>query len=178
MRELKKIVRRDAKARVAAIGAEERSRLSEVVMSEVEALAEFAEADTVLCFWSLPDEVCTHEFCNRWHYKKRVLLPVVAGDRLELRLFGGEERMAIGAFGIKEPAGAAFEAYGEIDLALIPGVCFDKSNRRLGRGKGFYDKLLPLISAKKIGLCFPAQIVQELPADPWDIPMDAVVTAK
>lgn len=178
MKELKRSIRRNIKASVAALGADERGRLSEAVTATVEALPEFDEAKTVLCFWSLPDEVCTHEFCNRWHTKKRILLPVVVGDVLELRLFRGEERMATSAFGIKEPVGEAFELYGEIDLALIPGVSFDLDGHRLGRGKGYYDKLLPLISAKKIGLCFPVQITSAIPTDSWDIPMDAVVTAK
>ena len=59
----------------------------------------------------------------------------------------------------------------------ISSVAFDRNGNRLGRGKGYYDRLLPRIpSAYKAGICFPFQLVEEVPAEPFDIRMDEVIT--
>jgi 5-formyltetrahydrofolate cyclo-ligase len=102
-------------------------------------------------------------------------LPVVVGDKLELRQFEGVEKMQKGAFGIMEPQGEAFTDFDSIDLAIIPGVGFSPQGARLGRGKGYYDRLLPNLHCPKIGLALPCQIADEIPTDEWDIPMDEVI---
>lgn len=132
----------------------------------------------MLLYHSLPDEVDTHAFIRRWSARKRILLPVVKGDDLELRLYTGDDRLTEGAFHIDEPTGTAFTDYAAIDLAVIPGVAFDRQGNRLGRGKGYYDRLLPRIpTAYKLGLCFPFQVLNQIPAEAHDIPMDEVLTA-
>ena len=113
------------------------------VMCRLESHALFRAAHTVLLYSSLPDEVDTHTFIRRWEGRKRILLPVVVSDsELELRVYTGSSNMRRGAFNIDEPAGAAFTDYGSIDLAVIPGVAFDRHGNRLGRGRGYYDRLL------------------------------------
>ena len=65
----------------------------------------------------------------------------------------------------------------EITFAVIPGVAFDHTGNRLGRGKGYYDRLLPHLSkAFKVGICFPYQLIETIPTEPFDIPMDSVIT--
>lgn len=148
-------------------------------MSALEAHPAFRAANTILLYHSLPDEVCTHAFVKYWCQYKRVLLPVVTGDDLELRLYTPESSLAVGAFGIEEPQGPVFSNYSEIDLAVVPGVAFDPKGNRLGRGRGYYDRLLPqLVHACKIGICFPFQLVDEVPAEPFDIAMDHVISQK
>lgn len=125
----------------------------------------------------MKDEVQTHSFIEKWSKQKEIILPVVTGDILELRLYTGSADLQTGAYGIAEPTGALFTDYATIDLAVIPGVAFDLSGHRLGRGKGYYDKLLPqLTTAVKAGLCFPFQVVKEVPTEPFDIPMDIIIT--
>lgn len=65
---------------------------------------------------------------------------------------------------------------GEIDFAIVPGVAFDRELRRLGRGGGYYDRLLPLMRCTSVGAAFVWQIVDRVPCDPWDCPVDAVAT--
>lgn len=101
---------------------------------------------------------------------------MVVGDELELRLYTGPADLSIGSYGIAEPTGELFTDYAAIDLAVIPGVAFDAVGHRLGRGKGYYDRLLPHIGATKIGICFPFQWVEEVPAEPFDICMDEVIS--
>lgn len=108
--------------------------------------------------------------------EKRIVLPVVIGEELELRLYTGPHDLAIGPYGIAEPTGEVFTRYESIDLAIVPGVAFDASGHRLGRGKGYYDKLLPHITAFKMGICFPFQLVDEVPAEPFDVCMNTIIT--
>ena len=65
--------------------------------------------------------------------------------------------------------------YQVIDLAVVPRVAFDKEGCRLGRGKGYYDRLLPLINCYKIGICFPFQLYDSIPTEKFDIKMDEVI---
>lgn len=147
------------------------------ILAALEAHPAFRAADTVLLYHSLKDEVDTHEFIRKWSRLKRILLPVVVGDDLELRVYTGPDDLAIGAYGIEEPTGARFTDYAAIGFIAVPGVAFDRNGNRLGRGKGYYDRLLPRIpAAYKAGICFPYQLVEEVPAEPFDIRMDEIIT--
>lgn len=153
------------------------TRQSAEIVAALEAHPAFRAANTILLYHSLKDEVDTHAFIRKWSREKRILLPVVTGDDLELRLYTGPEDLTVGAYGIEEPTGARFTDYAAIDLIVVPGVAFDRDGNRLGRGKGYYDRLLPRIpSAYKIGICFPFQVVDEVPAEPFDIRMDEIIS--
>lgn len=137
----------------------------------------FQSAHTLLLYSPLPDEVDVFALIdNAYNNGKCVLLPKVVGDDLELRIYKGVESLACGAFGILEPTGEVFWDYDSIDLAIIPGMAFDRYGNRLGRGKGYYDRLLPrLKNAYKIGVCFPFQYFDEIPCEEHDVRMDCVV---
>jgi 5-formyltetrahydrofolate cyclo-ligase len=152
--------------------------LSGIILYRLETHAIFEKTDTVLLFHSLKDEPDTHAFIEKWSKTKRILLPVVCGEELELRIYSSQKDLAVGTYGIKEPSGEVFTDYASIDLAVVPGVAFDCSGHRLGRGKGYYDKLLPYIPAYKIGICFPYQLVEKVPADEFDSVMDEVISFK
>lgn len=150
--------------------------LSADILTNLEMHPAFQAANTLLLYHSLKDEVQTHAFIEKWSKHKRIILPVVVGDKLELRIYTGPQELTLGAYGIAEPTGDLFTDYQSIDLAIIPGVAFDTAGHRLGRGKGYYDKLLPRIPATKIGICFPFQLIKEVPAEPFDICMNTVIT--
>ena len=154
----------------------ELKELSVNVLAKVEENPLFAKAKTVLLYHSLKDEVYTHLFIEKWSLQKKILLPVVVGDELELRIYTGPNDLGIGKYSISEPIGETFAQYELIDLVIVPGVAFDQKGNRLGRGKGYYDKLLPHINAPKLGLCFPFQRVEEVPTESLDIPMNAVIS--
>jgi 5-formyltetrahydrofolate cyclo-ligase len=61
-------------------------------------------------------------------------------------------------------------------VLIIPGLGFNKSGERLGRGKGFYDRYLENFSGLRIGVCYSAQLREDLPTDPHDVAMDYVVS--
>jgi 5-formyltetrahydrofolate cyclo-ligase len=150
---------------------------SQAVWAQVEALPEFRRARTVAAYWSLPDEVCSHEFVGKWAAEKRILLPVMCEENeLELREYQPDRTMSEARFRVREPEGAVV-APGEVDLILVPGVAFDRQNHRLGRGKGYYDRLLKSMCARKIGVCFDFQVLEEIPTEKHDVSMDFVVNA-
>lgn len=157
---------------------EERLKESAAIERLLEMHPHFRKAHTILAYHALPDEVQTKSLLTRWSGEKRFVLPVVKGDELELRIYKGEGNLHAGAFGIPEPEGSAFTDFAELDLALIPGMAFDPSGHRLGRGKGYYDRLLARLRPYRIptmGICFSYQKVSLVPTEEHDIPMDLVL---
>ena len=133
---------------------------------------------TVLAYCSLRDELCTESLISElFSSGYAVLLPVVSGNDIILKKYYGADSLKPGAFGILEPVGETFgqDRYSEIDLALIPGRAFTMDGKRLGRGKGYYDRLLPALSCPRIGVCFPFQIVDDIPCEPHDMLMDEII---
>ncbi len=161
-----------------AVTPEEKLRRSETVMRGVEALPEFQRARVVLLYWSMADEVQTHAFVERWYKEKTLLLPCVDGDDLRLRQYTGPECMVAGEqFGIGEPSGEEWTDLDAVELIVVPGVAFDRQNNRMGRGRGFYDRLLKSTpNAVKVGVAYDFQILDSIPVEPHDVKMDRVIT--
>ena len=158
----------------------ERERQSLEIMRLLEDLTVFQKARTVLLYSSLPDEVQTSILLQRWYTMKQLLLPVVEGDNLVLKQFTDTSSLQSGKFGILEPQdGAPFTNYETIDLAIIPGVAFTLDGKRLGRGKGYYDRLLSKSAFKnvfKVGLAFSCQVLPFLPMESHDESLDLILT--
>ncbi len=157
--------------------AEVRASLSRRICNDIQADGLWRAAGTVLLYCALPDEVDLQELMeNGRRSGKRVLLPVVNGDDLLVREYSGEDSLQTGAFGIKEPVGPDFTNLGEIELVLVPGMAFDGQGHRLGRGKGYYDRLLPRLGkAYRMGVCFPFQFVETVPVEAYDQGMNEVI---
>ena len=137
-----------------------------------------ATSQTVLAYNALPDEVPTQTLIDMLTEQgKTVLLPRVINDTdMELHRYTGIQDLQTGAYDIMEPTGELFTDYDAIDAAIIPGMAFDAEGRRLGRGKGYYDRFLSRVPyLYKIGLCFSWQIVDRVPADEHDVVMDEVI---
>ena len=149
-------------------------------MQQVEQLPQFRDSQTILLYWSMEDEVQTHDFVNRWYQQKTLLLPCVDGDDLRLRQYTGPECLKEGEqFGIGEPTGPEFTDLNSVQMIIVPGVAFDRHNNRMGRGRGFYDRLLKSTpNAYKVGVAFNFQMVELVPTEEFDVPMNAVITEK
>lgn len=174
----KQELRKEIRAAKKAVPFHEKERLSASIMHKVELLPQFQQAGTVLLYWSMDDEVQTHDFVNRWYTRKTLLLPCVDGENLVLRQYTGPECMHAGEqFGIGEPSGPEYRDLDKIEMIIVPGVAFDRSLNRMGRGRGFYDRLLKNTpNATKVGVAFHFQIVDHVPTEPFDIPMDTVLS--
>ncbi|WP_408005195.1 5-formyltetrahydrofolate cyclo-ligase [Saccharopolyspora rectivirgula] len=114
----------------------------------------------------------------------RVLLPVVASDDapLDWAVYTGRQSLQRARFGLLEPTGERLgpEAIAQAQALLVPALAVDRSGVRLGRGAGYYDRSLPLAApqAVLIGVVRDDEFVEELPAEPHDVRMTAVVTPK
>jgi 5-formyltetrahydrofolate cyclo-ligase len=141
----------------------------------------FQSAGSVLFFAPLPNEA------DVWPLLDKSL---AAGKTVALPRFdsAGENYSACrvqhlwteivrGQFGIREPSASCAEIpLKEIDLILVPGIAFDLHGRRLGRGKGFYDRLLEKVRGLKIGVALDEQIAGKIPVEAHDVRMDFILT--
>lgn len=172
--ELRQVIRQ----RKRQFSRQELGELSLAVVGRLSAHKRMAQAQTVMLYCSLPDEVDTHGLIDTLYGEgKTVVLPVVTGEgEMELRVYHGADSLRRGAFDILEPVGERFTDYKSIDLAVIPGMAFDDSGHRLGRGKGYYDRfLVNLPHCYKIGMCFDFQRVEHVPCESTDIAVDEVI---
>lgn len=173
----KKQLRKQIRERKKEFSLPEKIELSKPIFEKIEKEELFKEAKVVLLYYSMDDEVYTHDFVEKHYKTKTILLPCVDGDDLILRQYLGIESMKAGEqFGILEPVGKEFNDLEKIDLMIIPGVAFDEEKNRLGRGRGFYDRLLKTVNATKIGVCFDFQIVEQVPTEDFDVKMDVVIS--
>lgn len=171
-KEVRKLIRELKKQ----YSSEQKKEMSELVWCLVEEDVHFRQAKVVLGYWSMDDEVFTHDFLNRWSKEKTILLPCVKGDELEIRYFEGAGKLCPGeAFGIGEPVGELCTDLDQIDVILVPGVAFDGQCNRLGRGRGYYDRILKNTRGYKIGICFDFQYLTSVPTDDYDVKMDRVI---
>jgi 5-formyltetrahydrofolate cyclo-ligase len=172
----KKALRQQVKQVKASYTAPQLEILSGGAVQKLEHLPQFVEAKTVLAYWSMPDEVFTHGLVEKYHTSKVILLPRIQGANLTLHRFAGVQTMLPNPeFGILEPYGDIFDNFQTIDLVIVPGVAFGTNNTRLGRGKGFYDRLLGSTKALKVGLAFHFQVFDSVPCEAHDICLDMVL---
>lgn len=154
----------------------DRHQAAEAVFAALERTAAFLLADRILMYHSLPDELSTHAFLNKWCTRKQFFLPRVAGVNLELLPYRPGQ-LGSGSYHIAEPTGSDVVAADTMELIVVPGVAFDRRGNRLGRGKGFYDRLLAETRATTVGVGYDFQLQpDDLPAEEHDAPLDMIIT--
>ena len=109
---------------------------------------------------------------------KRVAVPKVFGDEMRFIYISGLDQITPGYKGIPEPVEDAPVADDPNALVLMPGIAFDKNGGRIGYGGGFYDKFLAKEpNHKTVALCYDFQVVEDLPVEEFDIPVNQVIWA-
>ena len=181
--------RRKAEIRRTALAARrteaDKALLSRRITERVLALPEFAAAQTVMSYVSTADEVDTTALIRRcWADGKRVVTSYCGKSDLHLFLLTDFSNLAPGTMGILEPRrelrgtnGHAVDPL-EIELALVPGVAFDRRGGRLGFGKGYYDRFLIRLGpfACTVGLAFECQLFDRVPLLTHDVVLHKLVT--
>lgn len=168
-------IRLRVKTRKSLLSAEERQAAAERVFDMLERTAAFMMADKILMYHSLPDELSTRDFIARWASRKKFFLPRVNGLNLEILPYD-RSRLHLGAFNIEEPDGSELTDISEIELIVVPAVAYDRRGNRIGRGKGYYDRLLARTDATKIGVAYACQICDDIEPEPTDVPMHYIIT--
>ena len=171
----KKRIRLEINLLKSEVSAEQKLEEAKAVFRNIESLPAFKNANTVLIYWSTKDELPTHEIVKKWCEEKFVFLPSVKKKKLVLKKFTTETKLVQRSLGIWEPD--LNEVYtGKVDLAIVPGVAFDRNKNRLGRGKGYYDRFFRRNKTIKIGVGFDFQLLDSIPARWWDKQMDKIIT--
>ncbi len=176
--EAKKAVRREARRRMKT---ETTAAAAQAVFATVESLEAFSSARSVMLYSTLPGELDTSATIIRWlTLGKRVFLPRVNGKDIEVVEVSARDGRLLGMrvtepYGICEPEGDAVDR-SVLDLVIVPALAYDRSCKRLGRGGGFYDRLLNGLEATTIGVCIDGNLYDELPVEPHDMAVDYVVT--
>ena len=172
--EQKKQLRNVVKVRVKALSLAEKEKRATALLRAVWNHPLFVSAQHVMLFWPLPDEINTIPLIEHAHaVGKNVFLPVVVGDELVVKPYN-PTTMQPGAFGILEPQGDPVLPT-QLDVIIVPGVAFDAACNRMGRGKGFYDRLLANISVPTIGVCYAEQYYLNIPTEQHDVPLHHVI---
>lgn len=180
----KDALRAEARAFLRALPPAERAAAEAWIARRVWEVAEVAGARTLLLYASLPEEVGTDAIADEARRRGIVLVyPRCLPDGLlTLHAVDAPDALRPGRFGIREPDADACPVRqpGEIDAALIPGLAWDRERHRLGRGAGYYDRLLarPDWRGFRCGLFFAAQETPTIPREAWDIRLDAIVTER
>ena len=152
---------------------------SRLICNELKMIEEVKHSNAIFVYLSYGKEVKTDEIIQYLLSKgKKVLVPKCNIDTetmipVEITDFS---QLEIGSYKIREPI-VSNEYFGRIDLAIIPGISFDRFGNRLGHGKGYYDKFLEDTNICKIGLCYSDCLSdKKIPCQDTDIPMDYVIT--
>ena len=181
--ELKKTaLRHETLEKIGQLEADRRHQMSANVRSALSTFDPLSRARTILAFAPLPSEPKIDELLNEWRAAgRRILLPrtlELAGAMELVELGCLMHELPKGPFGIRTPAGEASGNHG-IDAVLVPGVAFDREGGRLGRGGGYYDRLLAeLEGTMTIGIAFECQLESKLPRDSHDQAVRFIATEK
>jgi len=170
-------IRLGIKTRKALLSEQEKTAAACAAFAMLEKQAAFMMAEHILMYHSLPDELSTHNFLEKWQGRKHFYLPRVNGVNLEILPYE-KTSLKLGAFHIEEPDGNDTVDVSHMELIIVPAVAYDRKGNRVGRGKGFYDRLLATTRAIKIGMSYDFQIVDEIDVDPHDVGVDLIITDK
>ena len=155
-------------------------RGDDALFAAFSALPQVEAASTLFAFWGIPGrEPDTGRLIRALTARgKRVGLPrMLPGRQMEVRLYEPDRPLVPASFGILEPlADAPLLARPDIDLALVPAVCYDRSGFRLGFGGGYYDRWLSGFSGFNVGLCRDCVLQDRVPTEDHDCRVDLLLT--
>jgi 5-formyltetrahydrofolate cyclo-ligase len=151
----------------------DRVTASAKIRSHLETWSVWVQAEKACVFHPMPVEP---GFLHPWPEGKILIFPRVVGECLSLHLVLRSEDLVEGRFGVKEPAEETPQVCESLDLILVPGVAFDRAGMRLGRGGGYYDRLLQSYTGIKAGICFEEQVVEAVPGEDHDVAVDYLIT--
>ena len=184
-------LRRKLRAQRVALAPEQQARAARSLAQQVCNTRLFHVCRRIACYFPADGEIDPAQVIDRiWRLNKICYLPVLSPVAREPLWFAPVEpgtQLKPNRYGILEPVTFARRLVRaqKLDLILLPLVGFDNAGRRLGMGKGFYDRSLEFLNHRQgwrkphiLGLAHDFQRVARLPADPWDVPLQGVVTDK
>ena len=159
-----------------------REEKNNLIFKELISNRDIEKAENIMCFVSFRNEVDTHKFIKYMlKNNKNIYIPIIDSKNkiMNISKLKSFDELEKGFYGILEPKKEFIRITDleVLDIVITPGVVFSKNNYRIGYGGGFYDKFFAnkKLKAKKIGLCFSEQIIESIPIDKYDIPVDYII---
>lgn len=149
------------------------------ILETVDSIPEFLSAKNVLFYIPIHGEVDLTLLFEKYKGQKNFILPRVIKDSQDLTLYiiKSLDDLEEGSFRIPEPKTNLETADpAKLDFIILPGVAFSPDGHRIGYGQGFFDRLLKKTSCLKIGVAYEFQIVENIPGEDHDVPVDRIVT--
>ena len=161
---------------------EEFERKVKLIENKLLEQEEFVKAKRIMFYLAFDGEVKTKNMINKAReLDKEIYAPICDREEKMLKpgLLSNDSTLVKGPYQAWEPQTTDGLSLEELDLVIVPGVGFDAHNNRLGRGKGYYDRLLKQTAGKvySMGLAFDFQVLPKLPLDSHDMPVDKVISA-
>lgn len=186
IKEEKDRFRQEIKSKIKGLSLTERDAKSTAIAEKIRQSRIFKEANVIMFYAAMTYEVDTTNIIETaLNDSKRVVLPLMKEDSRDLLACGIKDLKRDTKecrYGFREPKLPDAEIIDKekIDVVYIPGVCFSRKNERLGRGAGYYDRFLSELNPEtiKIGLAFDFQLVDTIPTEKHDVPLDGVITDK
>ncbi|MDP9243219.1 MAG: 5-formyltetrahydrofolate cyclo-ligase [Actinomycetota bacterium] len=175
----KRELRRRMKALRDGLDPDERARSSRRIVERLLALPEVQDATTVSAYFAFGSEIPTVDLLASLDGEgRRIALPLVRDGEMTMVSYRLGDALAMSSYGANEPTAGAEIAPTEVDVFITPGLAFDRRGFRLGYGGGFYDRCFRRArpDALRVGVCYTAQLVEEVPSGPSDEPVDSIVT--
>ena len=176
----KKELRRQVRERLAGLSPEELRVSDSALFARFLALPQVEAAKTIFAFWGIPGKEpdTARLFGELIARGKTVGLPrMLPGHQMEVRRYDPDKPLVRVSFGISEPGeDCPLLAREEIDLALVPAVCYDRRGCRLGFGGGYYDRWLEGFGGFTAGLCRRAVLQDRVPAEAHDARVDVLLS--
>jgi 5-formyltetrahydrofolate cyclo-ligase len=184
--EKKKEIRQEISATLSALSKEEKSGIVELIEKRLFDFANFLESKIVLLYVESPNEVSTFNIIRRsYMLQKIVVLPAYDYEKEEISLHkidNPDKDVIPGPRGILGPNPDRCKRVPVdcIDIAIIPAIALDEKGGRIGKGDGWYDRLIPQlpITTRKVALGFDCQVTLQIPMEPHDKHVDIIITEK
>lgn len=132
-----------------------------------------------MLYWAINNEPDTGKILSTaLEDGKIVLLPSINGEELYPVIYKKDMPVQAGKYNIKEPVYKEGYPLENIDIVVVPAIAFDHYGYRIGYGKGYYDRFLKKLGTNTVtvGLSFSECVIEKLPTDGWDIPVDIIIT--
>jgi len=163
------------------------SRNSSIITNKLDSYILKNNYKNIMIFVSFRNEIYTHDLIKKWLIErdKNIFVPYIENDIDQMKISqikDFEKYLERGVYNILEPTEKIKnnnEVY-DLDIIVVPGLVFSKDGYRIGYGGGYYDKFLSKVSneVKKVGIVYSDFVVNDLPVDEYDLPVDLIMTEK
>lgn len=131
---------------------------------------------TLLIYISINSEVDTIKIINYFLYAKNIAVPKIIDNDMFFCYVTNLNDLTPGKYNIPEPTNENIVTDFDNAICIVPGICYDKKNYRIGYGKGYYDRFLSKNKIKTIGLCYKECMIEKIDNDKYDYKIDEVIT--